>query len=167
MAYVSLAKKSISLKVLFAITLSIVSVTAFGQSRIVCDPVNKYAKGKTSIWPEPYLSEKGLLCFDVTGWTGFDGQNCVFRNGEQAQWGAVVLMADDGKSLGRGYTYFRVDKPKVSNELISYRIMWRRSGDWKLSQDIQINRLTGKAISYFTDEHGGESYDCRLEKRKI
>ncbi|NBW68322.1 MAG: hypothetical protein EBR47_06460 [Betaproteobacteria bacterium] len=167
MAYFSLAKKSTSLKVIFSIMLVVVSAMAFGQSRIVCDPIAKDSKRWTSIWPEPYLSEKGELCFDVKGWTGFKGQNCVVRNGERIHWEAILIMFIDGQSVGRDDTYFRVDKPTVSSELISYQIMWRRSQDWRLLQNIHINRLTGKAISYFTDEHGGESYDCRLEKRKI
>jgi hypothetical protein len=36
----------------------------YGQSRIVCEPDDKKTNS-TSIYPEPYFSKQGELCFDV------------------------------------------------------------------------------------------------------
>lgn len=147
------------------LSLTLTSTTALAKSRIVCEP--KY-KGNiaTSIWPTPYLSDNGALCFDVKGSPEYSGQNCV-KNGGRTTWTGLVIVDVDGQSQGRGPTSFRVIKPKVNDDSIQYTIEWSRGSGWSPMQRISINRLTGEAVSYFITEHGGESYQCRLEKQRL
>ena len=148
-----------------AITLGFVSIVQ-AQSRIVCAPASADAGKITSIWPSPYLSDKGTLCFDVKGWPEYSGQNCV-ANGGHASWKGVVIVMEDGDSQGRDSTFFRVMKPVVNDDRIEYVIEWSRGRSWRPMQIVKINRLSGEAVSYFTTMHGGESYQCQLARRKL
>lgn len=120
----------------------------------------------TSIWPSPYLSDSGLLCFDVKGWTGFSGSNCV-ANAKGASWTGMVIVYEDGESQGRDSTDFRVLNPTVNEDHIEYTIEWSRGAAWRPMQRVGINRLTGEAVSYFVNEHGGESYQCAARSKAI
>jgi hypothetical protein len=143
-----------------------VTTLALGQSRIVCAPDPKGGKPITSIWPEPYLSKIGQLCFDVKGWQEYSGQNCVL-NGGHISWTGLVIVTVDGKSEGRDSTSFRVIRPIVNKERLEYVIEWSRGGAWKPMQNVKINRLSGEAVSHFINEHGGDSYQCHLERPKL
>lgn len=118
----------------------------------------------TSIWPSPYLSDSGLLCFDVKGWSEFSGSNCV-ANGKNVRWTGMVIVSEDAESQGRDSTNFRVSNPTVNENNIDYIIEWSRGADWRPMQHVAINRLTGVAVSYFVREHGGETYRCRAGKK--
>ena len=138
----------------------------YGQSRIVCEPDDKKTNS-TSIYPEPYFSKQGELCFDVKGWYEYSGKNCV-KNGNDTYWKGFVIVYTDDESEGRDLTSFRVIKPMITDEQLKYTIEWTRDNKtWKPMQIIHINRLSGQAVSYFLTEHGGESYHCHLEKQKI
>jgi hypothetical protein len=143
-----------------------VTTLAHGQSRIVCTPESKGGKSITSIWPDPYLSKLGQLCFDVKGWPDYSGNNCV-GNGGRISWTGLVIVTVDGKSEGRDSTSFRVNRPTVNRERLEYVIEWSRGGAWKPMQSVKINRLSGEAVSYWINEHGGDSYQCHLEQRKL
>ncbi|KER01540.1 hypothetical protein LGZ99_23155 [Photorhabdus temperata] len=152
------------LKSFAALVLSI-PMMAFSASPIVCEnesPGNTI----TSIWPSIYLSDPNTLCFDVKGWPEFSGTNCV-KNGKNAKWTGLVIVWEDGEPQGRDSTHFRVVNPVVTDEQIQYRIEWSRGGEWRTMQNVAINRLTGDAVSYFVNEHGGESYQCRVAKKAI
>ena len=138
---------------------------AQAQSRIVCEPTSNTGNEITAIWPMPYLSETGTLCFDVKGWPGYGGRNCV-QNG-QATWTGLVIVNVDGESQGRDTTAFRVRAPVLDQETIEYAIEWRREGDWSPMQRVKINRLSGDAVSYYITQHGGEPYRCSLAQRKL
>lgn len=139
---------------------------ALGQSPIVCTPEPGSGTPIASIWPAPYLSAGGSLCFDVKGWPEYSGQNCV-NDGGRAAWTGLVIVMVDGESEGRDSTRFRVNNAVVRNERLEYVIEWSRGGAWKPMQHVKINRLTGQAVSHFVKSHGGDSYRCRLESRKI
>lgn len=146
------------------VALLVTFTLAQAQSRIVCEPTSKEVV--SSIWPAPYLSEKGSLCFDVKGWPEYAGQNCV-PNGGRISWKGTVIVTVDGESKGRDLTSFRVVAPMVSNERIAYTIEWTRDGTWQPMQQIEINRLSGDAVSHLITMHGGEPHQCHLERRKI
>ncbi len=140
---------------------------AFGQSRIVCTPTagaNVITTG--SISPTPFIRHDGSLCFDVTSWPEYSGRNCV-RDGGSIAWTGLVIVDVDGESQGRDSTEFRVVKPVVRSERIAYRIEWRREGDWRPMRDISINRLSGEAVSRSLTSHGSDTFQCRLEQRKL
>lgn len=139
---------------------------AYGQSRIVCEPDPKAEDPITSIWPAPYFSEKGALCFDVKGWSEYSGQNCV-KNGGRISWNGLVIVSMDGESQGRDSTSFRIINPVINDERIEYVMEWTRSSTWQTMQNVKINRLSGEAVSYFVTMHGGDSYQCHLERRKL
>jgi hypothetical protein len=143
-----------------------VATLAHAQTRIVC--INSATDGIeiASIWPSPYISEKGALCFDVEGWPQYSGQNCVV-NGGHISWTGVVIVAMDGESQGRDMTKFRIDRPVVAKDRIEYVIEWSRNGDWLPMQNVKINRLSGEAVSWFITMHGGDSYQCHSERRKF
>lgn len=124
------------------------------------DPKN----AQTSIWPMPYLSGAGQLCFDVKGWPEFSGSNCV-ADGKNTSWTGLVIVWEDGESEGRDSTNFRVVKPIVNESNITYMIEWSRGSAWRPMQRVTINRLTGVAVSYFVREHGGETYQCKPRKK--
>ncbi|MBC3875986.1 hypothetical protein [Undibacterium flavidum] len=149
-----------------SLILALTSSIAQAQSRIMCEPSSKDDKRITAIWPSPYLSEKGKLCFEVKSWTEYSGQNCVTHGGK-ISWKGLVIVSVDGESQGRNLRSFRVHKPVVNDELIEYTIESSRDKNWEPIQHVRINRLSGEAISYFIKLHGGEPYQCRLEKRKL
>lgn len=138
---------------------------AQANAPIICES-NDPAIQIAPIWPLPYLSEAGALCFDVTAWPGFSGSNCAVQ-GKPAVWSGVVVVTEDGESAGRDSTQFRSVDPIVTQDRIAYSIEWTRGEGWRPMQRIEINRLTGAAVSYFVTTHGGDSYQCRLEKRAI
>lgn len=146
--------------------LCLATTFAHAQSRIVCEPDKNAGQPITSIWPAPYLSEKGALCFDVKSWPEYAGQNCV-TNGGRISWKGLVIVNVDGESQGRDSTSFRVVSPVVNNERLEYTIEWSRDSVWQPMQRIRINRLSGEAVSYFITMHGGDPYQCHLEKRKL
>lgn len=148
-----------------ALAFGLTATSAKSQSRIVCDPVSKDGKRIAWIWPEPYLSARGSLCFDVEKWPEYSGTNCV-QNGGQIAWTGLVIVAVDGESQGRDSTSFRVVSPVVNADLVEYRIEWSRDGKWEAMQHVTINRPSGEAMSHFIRLRGGEPYKCRLEKRK-
>ena len=137
-----------------------------GQSLIVCEADPKAGSPINPIWPAPYLSQQGALCFDVQGWPEYSGRNCV-TNGGSTSWKGTVIVSVDGESQGRDLTSFRVVKPIVNNERLEYTIEWSRENKWQAMQRVAINRLSGGAVSYFVTMHGGDSYLCRLERRKL
>lgn len=139
---------------------------AHGQSRIVCDLYPKGRESLASIWPIPYLSDKGSLCFDVKGWPEYSGQNCV-TNGRRISWKGLVIVNVDGDSQGRDLTSFRIINPVISNERLEYVMEWSRDGIWSPMQHVKINRLSGEAVSYFVTMHGGDSYQCHLQREKL
>jgi hypothetical protein len=147
-------------------SLCFVAAAAYSQSRIVCEPDAQAEQLLASIWPVPYLSDKGALCFDVKGWPGYAGQNCV-TNGGHISWKSMVIVTVDGESQGRDLTSFRVVSPIVNNERLEYVIEWSRDSVWQAMQRVKINRLSGEAVSYFITMHGGDSYQCHLERRKL
>jgi len=149
-----------------ALVLGLAGTFAQAQSRIVCEPSSKEGRPLADIWPVPYLSEKGALCFDVKTWSGYAGQNCV-TNGGHIAWAAVVIVSVDAESQGRDLTSFRVVKPVVNNDLIQYTLEWSRSGAWAPLQRVKINRLSGDAFSESITRYGGEAFQCHLEKRKL
>ena len=148
------------------LALGLTSTLVQAQSRIVCEQTSKAGEQIASIWPSPYLSEKGALCFDVKGWPEYSGQNCV-TNGGRISWTGLVIVNVDGESQGRDSTSFRVVTPVVNNDLIEYVIEWSRNSNWEPMQRVKINRLSGEAVSYFITMHGGEAYQCHLERRKL
>ena len=117
-----------------------------------------------AIWPRPYLSDSGLLCFDVKGWPEFSGSNCV-GNGKSTHWTGLIIVREDGESQGRDSTNFRVSKPTLSENNIEYIIEWSRGDVWRPMQHVAINRLTGVAVSYFVQGHGGETFQCHAGKK--
>ena len=70
---------------------------ARSQSLIVCEPDPKSGAPITSLWPAPYLSPTGALCFDVKGWPEYSGQNCV-TDGGRVTWTGMVIVSMDGDS---------------------------------------------------------------------
>ena len=139
---------------------------ARSQSLIVCEPDPKSGAPITSLWPAPYLSPTGALCFDVKGWPEYSGQNCV-TDGGRVTWTGMVIVTMDGESHGRDLTRFRINNAVVNESRLEYIIEWTRGSNWKPMQNVKINRLSGGAVSYFVTMHGGDSYQCRLERKKI
>ena len=140
--------------------------TVHSQSPVVCTPDPKSGAPITSIWPAAYLSQAGSLCFDVKGWPEYFGQNCV-TDGGHAAWTGMVIVTMDGESHGRDLTRFRINNAVVNESRLEYIIEWTRGSNWKPMQNVKINRLSGGAVSYFVTMHGGDSYQCRLERKKI
>lgn len=137
---------------------------AFSATPIICENTSK--NSNTTISPSLYLSGEDTLCFDVKGWAEYSGTNCV-KNGKSASWTGLVIVWEDGESQGRDSTNFRVVNPTVTDENIAYRIEWSRGDEWQTMQNVEINRLTGVAVSYFVTEHGGETYQCKLGRKAI
>ncbi|MDM5078366.1 hypothetical protein OB931_18605 [Aeromonas media] len=132
---------------------------------INCEREDKYDY-ITSIWPTPYISDSGLLCFDVKGWPGYSGSNCA-ANGKGASWTGLVIVDEDGESQGRDLTAFRLLKPTFNQDYIKYTIEWSRGNSWRPMQHVEINRLTGVAVSYLMHEHGGEKYQCSAHNKVL
>jgi hypothetical protein len=148
--------------IIYAALAATVPIMASAVTLIECK--NEDPQKISSIWPSPYLSDSGFLCFDVKGWPGYSGSNCV-ANGKNIRWTGMVIVSEDAESQGRDSTNFRVSKPTVSENNIEYIIEWSRGADWRPMQHVAINRLTGVAVSYFVREHGGEAYRCRAGKK--
>ncbi|MCG3462730.1 hypothetical protein L7G72_12855 [Xenorhabdus bovienii] len=149
----------------FAALMLSVPMMAFSASPIICENESP-EHSITSIWPSLYLSDPNTLCFDVKGWPEFSGTNCV-KNGKSAKWTGLVIVSEDGESHGRDSTNFRVMNPTITDERIEYQIEWSRGDEWRTMQNVAINRLTGGAVSYLINEHGGDSYQCRIAKKAI
>lgn len=160
--------KTISLFMLCAVVISCAG-SAYCDDRIVriqCESVQKSnAKESDKLWPDIYL-KGNRLCFNVAGWTDFKGQGCVV-NGGTAHWSGVVILFQEGESLGRDYTEFRAVNVKLTDQLIEYSIEWRRSGSWVLFQRVSIDRLTGGGVNWDVRDHGGTSMECKAVKKKI
>ncbi|MBQ0533473.1 hypothetical protein [Providencia huaxiensis] len=150
------------LKIFTALSV-LIPVMAFSATPIICENQTSGEKG-TSIWPSFYLSGQDTLCFDVKGWPEYSGNNCV-KNGKTANWTGLVIVWEDGESQGRDSTNFRVVSPIINSDTISYSIEWSRDNEWRTMQHVSVNRLTGGAVSYFVNEHGGESYQCRASQK--
>lgn len=58
--------KALALTVLLPLTVSAATLIECKKS--------EQKNSITSIWPTPYLSDSGLLCFDVKGWPEFSGK---------------------------------------------------------------------------------------------
>ncbi|WP_275076888.1 hypothetical protein [Providencia rettgeri] len=140
-----------------------VPVMSFSATPIICENQTSGEKG-TSIWPSFYLSGQDTLCFDLKGWPGYSGNNCV-KNGKTSKWTGAIIVWEDGVSQGRDSTNFRVVSPIINGDSIQYRIEWSRDDEWRTMQHVSVNRLTGDAVSYFVNEHGGESYQCRAAQK--
>ncbi|MBA0186461.1 MULTISPECIES: hypothetical protein [Pectobacterium] len=148
-----------------ALTLLIcLPVIASEPSLIVCKPQNSSNQSATGIWPSPYLS-KDKLCFDIRA---DSGNECV-GNGKSTSWFTEAVIVDiDGKPQGRDDTWFRVVRPTITDKKIEYKIEGSRDKKtWGLVSNVSINRLTGQAVDWLIGEHGGVSYQCHLEGRKI
>ncbi len=151
-------------KLILAAALTAIAPTMANAITLIdCENEDPQHQG-TYIWPSPYLSDSGLLCFDVKGWPEYSGSNCV-ANGKSIHWTGLVIVSEDDVSQGRDSTNFRVSKPTVNENNIEYVIEWSRGGPWRHMQDVAINRLTGEAVSYFVSMHGGESYKCHAGKK--
>lgn len=142
--------------------LFVVNGVALGQSLITCTP----NEGKLEMWPEIYISKKKRLCFDVAGWRGYKGNNCV-DNGGNARWSAYVFVTKNGENAGRTDTLFKVENVIFTDTRIEYQVWWRRHEDWVLQQSIEIDRLTGRGVDWFVDEQGGQSISCSVKNPKI
>lgn len=152
------------LKFLIFYLLTCMTVAASAQSRIVCEPQDKDGKTVAYIWPEPYLSNDEL-CFDIKV---DDGKACVANGGNTSWLTRAVIVDIDGQSQGRDDTWFRVIHPTITSERIEYKIEWTRDGKtWGLMQNVSIDRLSGQAVSWWLTMHGGDSYQCHTESRKI
>ena len=134
-------------------------------SVIECRPSIQTTSSEGNLWPKFFLKNNNL-CFDVTGWMDYKGNNCLDRLGN-AQWKAIVIVMQNGESQGRDETDFRVKNAKVTDQQIEYSIEWRRDGDWKLLQRVSVNRLTGEGVDWFVDEHGGTPIQCQAKKQKF
>ena len=152
--------------VAFISIFTLLSGQVHSQSLIVCRSSTKGSTVVNPIWPAPYLAQNGALCFDVTGWPEYSGHNCV-TDGGHAAWTGTIIVSMDGESQGRDLTFFRVNDAIVKKERLEYAIEWSRGSAWKPMQNIKINRLSGSAVSYFVTMHGGDSYRCHLERKKI
>ena len=150
---------------LFLILSIALSSTVNAQALISCEPTLPNADGET-IWPQPYISDNGDLCFNVKGWPEYSGINCA-ASGGSAYWKGGILLVIEGDSKGRDLFDFRVVNPQVTDNHIEYKIEWKRDSDWQIMQNVSINRFTGTAVRYFNTEHGGQSYQCHAESRKF
>lgn len=131
---------------------------------IVCEPANKNDQSATGIWPAPYLSQS-KLCFNMKAQSG---STCV-KNGLTTTWfSEAVIVSIDGESQGRDDTWFRVVKPVITDKEIEYTIEASRNRkNWGAMTHVSINRISGQAVDWLINEHGGTSYDCHLEGKKI
>lgn len=133
-------------------------------SLIVCEPQNANDQTATGIWPAPYLSQN-QLCFDIR----VDSGNACVSNMQTTVWFTEAVIVDiDGESRGRDDTWFRVVHPTITDKSIEYKIEGSRDKKtWGLVSNVSINRLSGQAVDWLIGEHGGTSYKCHLEGRKI
>jgi hypothetical protein len=145
---------SLLLSLLFGSTL------AFAQRAIECESFTK----QSNVLPSIYLNKTGQLCFDVLGWSEYQGQNCI-KNGQSINWKATVPIYERDQIHDREPTQFRVVSPKVSDERLDYAVEWRRAGEWQLLQRIGINRITGSGV--ISSKNGGEPIKCSVVSKKI
>lgn len=127
--------------------------------RIDCELDKKQGNVTFGFYPRIYVKQN-QLCFDVTRWDAYKGQNCLDAQGN-AQWEAIVLLAPDGNSIGRDDTQFRVRNAEFTPEKIQYIVEWGRNNTWHPLQHMDINRLTVRAIEWAIGEHGGTSLVCQ------
>ncbi|HCC2460355.1 TPA: hypothetical protein M4162_004087 [Klebsiella variicola] len=137
---------------------------ASGTSLIVCDPQDKNGNTDSGIWPVPYLLNN-KLCFDMR----IDSGDTCAGNGRTANWfSRGVIVSVDNESQGRDDTLFRVIKPVINDKEIEYIVEASRDGEsWYQISHVSIDRLSGHAIDWFINEHGGASYQCHLEGPRI
>ncbi|HGY1227816.1 TPA: hypothetical protein ACNUZL_001769 [Citrobacter farmeri] len=150
---------------IFAFTLLVsLQATASEPSVIVCEPQDSNNQSATAIWPSPYLS-KDKLCFNLR----VDSGNECVGNGQSTSWFTEAVIVDiDGKPQGRDDTWFRVVRPTITDKKIEYKIEGSRDQKtWGLVSNVTINRLTGQGVDWLIGEHGGISYKCHTEGRKI
>lgn len=150
---------------IFALAL-LVSLPVIGSepSLIVCKPQDPNDSSAIGLRPSPYLS-KDKLCFDIQV---DEGDECV-GNEQSTSWLTKAVIADiDGVPQGRDDTWFRVVRPTITDKKIEYKIEGSRDNKaWGLVTNVTINRLTGQGIDWLIGEHGGISYKCHTEGRKI
>lgn len=137
---------------------------ASATSLIVCEPSSKNDLSATGIWPAPYLTQN-QLCFNMRAKSG----NTCVKNGHTTTWfSEAVIVFIDGESQGRDDTWFRVMKPVINDKEIEYTIEASRDRKrWSAMSHVSINRISGQAVDWLIHEHGGTSYDCHLEMKKI
>lgn len=155
-----LMKRTILLTLL---ALPITNVAAATQL-IVCEPASKNDRSATGIWPVPYLTQN-KLCFNMKAQTG----NTCVKNGLTTTWFTeAVIVTVDGESMGRDDTWFRVARPTVNEREIEYTIEASRDKkQWIIMSRVSINRISGQAVDWLIREHGGTSYNCHLEGKKL
>jgi hypothetical protein len=150
-----------------SIILLLMSITVQAQEIVVlCHQTDK--KAEFQIWPSIYIGSGGkTLCFNVTGWMDYMGNNCATNAGSM-NWSAVVLLMDEsGTSMGRDTTFFRAQNIVITDEMLRYNLEWSRDGKWRSRQIIEINRLTGHGVQWFSTEHGGASFTCSGSRKKL
>ena len=145
------------------LALPIADVAAATQL-IACEPASKNDRPATGIWPVPYLTQN-KLCFNMKAQAG----NTCVKNGLTTTWFTeAVIVTVDGESLGRDDTWFKVAKPTVNDKEIEYTIQASRNKkQWVTMSKVSINRISGQAVDWFIKEHGGTSYNCHLEGKKL
>lgn len=155
-----LMKRAILLAVL---ALPITDVVASTQL-IACEPASKNDSSATGIWPVPYLTQN-KLCFNMKAQAG---DTCV-KNGHTTTWFTeAVIVTVDGESMGRDDTWFRVARPTINEREIEYTIEASRDKkQWISMSRVSINRISGQAVDWLIREHGGTSYNCHLEGKKL
>lgn len=131
---------------------------------IACEPASKNDKSATGLWPVPYLSQD-KLCFNMKAQSG---STCV-KNGLSTTWFTeAVIVFVDGESMGRDDTWFKVVRPVINDREIEYKIEASRDKkQWVTMSHVSINRISGQAVDWAITEHGGTSYECHLEGKKI
>lgn len=151
-------------KLLAATLLFTLPAMASSTKLIVCVPASKNDQTATGIWPASYLTQD-KLCFNMRAKSG---DTCV-KNGRTTSWfSEAVIVYIDGESQGRDDTWFRVVKPVITDREIEYTIEASRDQKrWGIMSHVSINRISGQAVDWLINEHGGTSYECHLEGKKI
>lgn len=107
------------------------------------------------LWPSIYIKDNNQLCVNTQHFVEFNGKNC-YKNGESIYWTGLGLHTlPDGNSAGRDDTEYRIQNGIINNEKISYRVEWGRRGKWYTLARVDLNRLTGEGVDWFTNMHGG------------
>jgi len=153
-------KRAILLAVL---ALPITDVVASTQL-IACEPASENDSSATGIWPVPYLKQN-KLCFNMKAQAG----NTCVKNGQTTTWFTeAVIVTVDGESMGRDDTWFRVARPTINEREIEYTIEASRDEkQWISVSKVSINRISGQAVDWLLREHGGTSYNCHFEGKKL
>jgi len=149
-----------SAKLILVVAFLSASLPTFAQRAIECEPFVK----RSRVLPGIYLNRSEQLCFDVLGWSEYQGQNCV-KHGQSIQWKATVPVIDRDQIYERESTQFRVQSAVVTDERFDYAVEWSRGGEWQILQRIAINRITGSGV--MTRKDGSEPMQCRTVPRKI